>query len=162
MRVTFLIFLILGFQIAAAAETKSCKPEQGELALKFAQIRAKLAVTAGQCMGYARDVDALQFSRFLTRHKDWALKGDEWSGAALLKINGAKGAPRTVGAQHYFNLIHQEQEAARQSTMTKYCGEALEIYRQWVDADPGVLKDKLEQAACAEPRLDVATTPAGN
>jgi hypothetical protein len=161
-RVFLLSFLILGFHLPAAGQAETCKPNQGALALSFAQIRAKLAVAAGRCMGYARDVDAQQFSRFLTRHKEWAIKGDEWSGAELLKINQAKGAPRTVGAQHYYNLLHQEQEAARQSAMTKYCGEALELYRQWVDTDAIAFREKLKVAACHQPRLDVATTPAGN
>lgn len=155
-----LLPLLLLFPVPGIAQ--SCKRSQGELALTFAQVRAKLAVAAGQCMGFARDVEAQQFSKFLTRNKEWALKVDEWSGAELLKIHQTKGAPKSVGAQYYHTLIFQEQETARLSTATKYCGEALEHYRHWVELDPKTFREKLQQTACANPKLEVATTPAGN
>jgi hypothetical protein len=159
------LILISTFLFSFGAAAKVCRPSQGELALAFAEVRARLAVAAGQCMGYSTDVDAQQFSRFLSRHKDWATKGDEWSGLELIRIQQAKGSPRSIGSQHYVNLIYQEQEVSRSRKAQEYCADALTRYRQWVDLNGGGLQSSLKQMICLKQQLATtpsAPTPIGN
>ena len=130
--------------------------------MTFAQVRARLAIASGQCMGYAPDVDSEQFKKFLQRHKDWTTKGDEWSGAEILRRDGASGGARSVGANHYATLIFQQQEIARASSNAKYCGEALEYFRKWISLDGSALKQRLAEASCAKENLHLAVTPNDN
>jgi hypothetical protein len=147
------LFLVTLFAVSLPAAGKTCKPSQGELALAFAEVRARLAVAAGQCMGYSTDVDSQQFSRFLTRHKEWAINGDQWSGQELLRVQQAKGNPRSVGSQHYANLIYQEQESARNRKWSNYCADAVTEYRQWVEMKSPGLEAGLKQKICLKEQI---------
>lgn len=153
------IFIFVALAIPSLALAKTCKPRQGELALAFSEIRARLAVAAGQCMGFGSDVDAEQFKRFLARHKDWTLQGDLWVGEELQRTEQSKGQARSLGAHHYENLIHLELENSRARRQSDYCSDALVYFRQWIHRDSTSLQAGLKDAACLKDKLQFATTP---
>lgn len=122
--------------------------EEGKLALAFLELRSKLAITAGRCMGFSRDQSADQFARFLNRHKELTLNADQDAGELLKRRLHSSASAKSIGERHYSNLILKIESSLSQSRLSEFCGPALIQFKETTAMNPQELKDLLKQMAC--------------